>query len=78
MEQVCCVCGEELDPEHVRTSLKQLPFEYREAIFLRFHEGLSMKELATILGISLSGAKMRVHRGVLKLRQLLGEKSERP
>ena len=67
---------EDLDPEHVRTSLKQLPLEYREAIFLRFHEGLSMKELSTILGISVSGAKMRVHRGLLKLRRLLlGEKS---
>ena len=66
----------ELDPEQVRTSLEQLPFDYREAIFLRFHEGFSMKELATILGISVSGAKMRVHRGVLKLRQLLlGKKS---
>jgi len=71
------VLPDQLAPEEVRTSLQQLPFEYREAIFLRFHEGLSMKELATILGVSLSGAKMRVRRGVLKLRQLLGEKSER-
>jgi RNA polymerase sigma-70 factor (ECF subfamily) len=64
------------DVERVRASLEELPFEYREAVFLRFHEDMSMKEIARILGISVSGAKMRVHRGLLKLRKVfLGEKS---
>jgi RNA polymerase sigma-70 factor (ECF subfamily) len=62
---------EKVDVEKVRTALKQLPLEYREAVFLRFHEGMAMKEIAQALEISVSGAKMRLHRGLLKLRHLL-------
>jgi RNA polymerase sigma-70 factor (ECF subfamily) len=62
---------ENLNVEKVGMALKQLPSEYREAVFLRFHEGMAMKEIAQALQISVSGAKMRVHRGLLKLRQLL-------
>jgi DNA-directed RNA polymerase specialized sigma24 family protein len=32
---------------------------------------MSMKEVAMALGVSTSGAKMRVHRGLLKLRRCL-------
>ena len=62
---------EKLDLEQVTTSLQRLPLEYREALILRFHQDMSMKEIATALGLSTSGAKMRVHRGLLKLRQFL-------
>jgi DNA-directed RNA polymerase specialized sigma24 family protein len=51
---------ERLDAEQVKEALQELSLDYREAIILRFHEGMSM-----------SGAKMRVHRGLLKLRGLL-------
>jgi RNA polymerase sigma-70 factor, ECF subfamily len=47
--------------------LSILPEEYREALRLTEIEGLSQKELAERLGISLSGARSRVQRG----RQLL-------
>ena len=60
-----------VDPEEVKTSLLALPLEYREAVFLRFHEGMVMREIAVALGISVSGAKMRVHRGLAKIRALL-------
>jgi RNA polymerase sigma-70 factor (ECF subfamily) len=50
-----------------------LPLDYREAVVLRFHEGLAMQEIAEMLAISVSGAKMRVHRGLEKLRAILGE-----
>lgn len=68
-EEALC---ERLDALHVRKALTALPFDYREAVFLRYHEELSMEEIATALGISLSGAKMRVHRGLRKLREILG------
>jgi RNA polymerase sigma-70 factor, ECF subfamily len=47
--------------------LSILPEEYREALRLTEIEGLSQKELAERLGITLSGARSRVQRG----RQLL-------
>jgi len=62
---------EKLDAGLVKEALQELSLDYREAIILRFHEGMSMSEVALALGISVSGAKMRVHRGLLKLRGLL-------
>jgi RNA polymerase sigma-70 factor, ECF subfamily len=44
---------------------------YREAVTLTELEGLTQKELAARLGISLSGAKSRVQRGREQLRQTL-------
>jgi RNA polymerase sigma-70 factor (ECF subfamily) len=57
--------------------LEQLPVDYREAVILHYHEGLSMEEIATALQLSVSGAKMRVHRGIKKLREIvLGDHHE--
>jgi RNA polymerase sigma-70 factor (ECF subfamily) len=64
-----------VEAEQVSHLLQELPQDYREALILRFHEGLSVSELASALGISVSGAKMRIHRGLLKLRELLGGKA---
>ena len=61
-----------MDREKVSRLLQTLPLDYREALILRFHEGLSVSELASALSISVSGAKMRIHRGLQKLRELLG------
>lgn len=69
------VLHDSVDAEHVSHLLQELPHDYREALVLRFHEGLSVSELASALGISVSGAKMRIHRGLLKLRELLGGKT---
>ena len=60
-----------LDAAKVRISLEKLSFENREAIIMRFHEGMSMSEIAQALGISVSGAKMRIHRGLVKLSELV-------
>lgn len=57
--------------QDVMEGLQMMPVDYREALLLRFHEGLSMSEVASALGLSLSAAKMRIHRGLMKLRQLL-------
>lgn len=66
-----------LDLERVRSALDRLPPDYREALVLRYHEDLPMEDVATALEVSLSGAKMRVHRGLKKLRTLLdGEERE--
>lgn len=57
--------------ESVRAMIMLLPDEYREALLLTEYEGLTQKELAERLGISLSGAKSRVQRGRKLLRELL-------
>jgi len=53
--------------------LRRIPEEYRTAVILRYQEELSYLEIAEILSISLSLAKVRVHRGIEKLRTLLLE-----
>lgn len=53
--------------------LRELPLKDREAVIMRFRDGLKMREIADRLNISVSGAKMRVHRGLAKLREAWGE-----
>lgn len=62
--------ADQIDSQQVLEGLETLPLDYREALLLRFHEGLSVNEVASALGLSLSAAKMRIHRGLLKLRLL--------
>ena len=53
--------------------IADLPETYRSALVLSDLEGLSQKEVANRLGISLSGTKSRIQRGREKLRQRLLE-----
>jgi len=62
-----------LDFLRIDLALQQLPMDYREAVLLHYHEGLSMEDIATALQLSVSGAKMRVHRGIKKLREIVFE-----
>ncbi|MDD3313610.1 RNA polymerase sigma factor [Pseudodesulfovibrio sp.] len=50
--------------------------KYREALILRFRHDLSMKEIGQALDITVSGAKMRVSRGLELVRQQLEEASD--
>jgi RNA polymerase sigma-70 factor (ECF subfamily) len=54
-----------------RRMIYSLPEPYRDALVLTEFEGLTQKELAERLGISLSGAKSRVQRGRDQLKQML-------
>ena len=56
-----------------RRMIYSLPDPYREAVVLTELDGLTQQELATRLGISLSGAKSRVQRGRAQLKQMLDE-----
>jgi len=60
-----------MDIKRLDRALQGLRPDYREAIVLHYHEGLSMEDIATALQLSVSGAKMRVHRGVKKLREIV-------
>lgn len=57
--------------EFIEKSISQLPITLREALILREYEERSYQEIADILGIDLSLAKVRVHRARLLLRKLL-------
>lgn len=56
-----------------RRMIYSLPEPYREAIVLTEFDGLTQKQLADRLRISLSGAKSRVQRGRAQLKQMLDE-----
>jgi RNA polymerase sigma-70 factor (ECF subfamily) len=60
-----------LEMSNVLKAMEKLPFDHREALILRFREELSMKDIARALCISVSGAKMRVHRALKELRRIL-------
>lgn len=55
----------------VRLMIELLPDDYREALLLTEFEGLTQRQLAERLGISLSGAKSRVQRGRKMLHEML-------
>jgi RNA polymerase sigma-70 factor (ECF subfamily) len=58
----------------LRKALRALPPSYRAIVFLREVEGLSTKEVADVLKISESNAKMRLHRARLLLRKQLEDR----
>lgn len=61
------------DVERVREALGRLPAAQREVIELHWFEGLPFAEVASVVGISLSAAKVRAHRGYKRLREHLGD-----
>jgi RNA polymerase sigma-70 factor (ECF subfamily) len=67
---------DQLNVQHIAGLIAGLPFDYREALILRFQMGLSMQEIGSALGITVSGAKMRVKRGLEQLRALVQDPEE--
>lgn len=57
----------------INQALNRMHQEERVAVVLRDIEGLAMREVAEVLGIGNSAAKMRVHRGRAALRVLLSD-----
>jgi RNA polymerase sigma-70 factor (ECF subfamily) len=60
------------DSEAVRRALARVPEDRREALLLHHVSGLSFREIGAVLGVSEAAAKLRAHRGVVLLRELLG------
>ena len=56
--------------------IQRLPVSLREAVILRYYFYLSFEEIARILCISLSAAKMRVYRGLKKLEYLMNKNAK--
>jgi len=58
--------------ESVRQALGALPARQRAALVLRFFEDLPEAQVADLLGCSVGTVKTHTHRGVRRLRELLG------
>jgi RNA polymerase sigma factor (sigma-70 family) len=58
--------------ERLEVALQRLPVEQRQAVVLHHLEGFSFPEIAEIAGCSRAAAKVRAHRGYLRLRELMG------
>lgn len=60
------------DAERALKALASLPEAYRETMTLRLVEGLSGPEIAELTGLGADSVRVNLHRGMTKLRALLG------
>lgn len=61
------------ESETVQHALHLLPARHRVALDLRFDDGLSERDVATVLGCRTATAHTLIVRGVRRLRQLLAD-----
>ncbi len=54
-------------------NMRKLPVDMREAIILKYQQDLTFEEISDITGDSVSAVKMRVYRGLERLKQLIGD-----
>jgi RNA polymerase sigma-70 factor (sigma-E family) len=61
------------DRDEVFTALRHLPARQRQVVVLRFYEDLAEKDIAEVMGISVGTVKSTLHRGLERLRSLVGD-----
>ena len=61
-----------MEAGRVSEALDQLPLKYSEPLLLYYREGFSVKEISATLSISVSSAKVRIHRGRELLKAVIG------
>jgi RNA polymerase sigma-70 factor, ECF subfamily len=57
--------------QKLAAALDNLPREQREALVLRYYSGMKFTEIAKVAGCPVNTALTRVHKGILKLRQMM-------
>lgn len=66
--------------EAVQRVLNEVPLQHRDVLVLRYYQGLSVEEIAEVLGISATAAKVRLHRARRHFKEryvaLFGDQSE--
>lgn len=53
--------------EQISAGMQHISAEYRESLLLRFQEGMSLEEIATVTGARLGTVKSRIYRGLTAL-----------
>jgi RNA polymerase sigma-70 factor (ECF subfamily) len=53
--------------EQISAGMEHLPAEYREALVLRFQEGMTLEEIADVARVPLGTVKSRIYRGLSAL-----------
>ena len=61
----------DMEIKEVIRTIEKLEPDYREAVMMRHVEGMSVKEIAAVIGESENLTSVRIHRGLAKLRELL-------
>ena len=65
--------SELIETQEISVYLLRLEDESRALLIMKFHQGLTFEEIAQITGKSISAVKMRIYRGLEKLKELLKE-----
>lgn len=65
------IVEDRIDGERAIAFLATIPKMYRDVIYLQYVEGLSVKEIAEIIGESENNVSVRIHRGLEKLRTIM-------
>ena len=60
---------------HLRQAIETLPREQREAIRLRYVDGLATKDIARLLGKSDVSVRVMLSRTIQKLQELFGDRT---
>ncbi len=64
--------------EQIRRAVQSLPSEQKEVILLAKYQGFKYREIAEILNITVSAAKVRAHRAIKALEKILKEQFSKP
>src|SRR5215212_6667621 len=59
----------------LKKAIEQLPENQRQVVLLRYYSGLKFVEIAEMLGCPLNTALGRMHKAVIRLRQLMEEEA---
>lgn len=78
LDMVMEVLAPEPPRSEVLDAVMALPVKYREAVYLFYYEGYSVKEIAALTGRSEAAVSAHLSRGRKKLRELLGGKEYEP
>lgn len=61
---------EKIDGARAVALLRELPADYGDILYMRYVEGLSLEEIAPVLGVTKNTATVRAHRGLKMLKKL--------
>ncbi|KND48371.1 MAG: RNA polymerase sigma factor [Parcubacteria bacterium C7867-002] len=62
----------EAEGRYVLDAIQKMGPSYRQSVYLRYVEGLSPPEIASILNLSTNAVSVRINRGLEELRKLVG------